>query len=60
MAFSHDGSILVLVWSRQLVRLVDPTSGQELATLTAPDPQPISRICFSPDDSQLAVAPRTS
>jgi WD40 repeat protein len=56
MAFSRDGTVLALAWSRQLVRLVDTTSGQELATLTAPDHQPISRICFSPDDSQLAVA----
>jgi WD40 repeat protein len=55
MAFSRDGTILALAWSRHLLRLVDPASGQELATLTAPDPQPISHIGFSPDDGQLAV-----
>ncbi len=56
LAFTSDGKMMALTWSRQLVRLVDTATGQVLATLTSPDPQPISRLCFSPDDQQLAVA----
>jgi WD40 repeat protein/tRNA A-37 threonylcarbamoyl transferase component Bud32 len=56
MAFTSDGKVLALAWSRHLVRLVDAASGQELATLTSPDPQPITQIRFSPDEQQLAVA----
>jgi WD40 repeat protein len=56
LAFTSDGRILALAWSRQLIRLVDSASGHELVTLTSPDPQPLTRLCFSPDDQQLAAA----
>jgi WD40 repeat protein len=35
---------------------VDASTGKELATLTNPDPHRITKLCFSPDDGQLAVA----
>jgi WD40 repeat protein len=56
MAFTRDGKVLAVAWSRDLVRLVDASNGQELATLTSPDPHRITKLCFSPDDDQLAVA----
>ena len=41
----------------QLVLLVDPDSGRELATLEPPpeSPQDVGRLAFSPDGSRLAV-----
>jgi WD40 repeat protein len=56
MAFTRDGKVLAIAWLRDLVRLVDVSNGKELATLTSPDPKPITKICFSPDEKQLAVA----
>ncbi len=56
MAFSRDGEVLAITSSKQCVRLVNTTTGAELATLTAPDPQPITCLCFSPDGERLAVA----
>jgi WD40 repeat protein len=56
MAFTRDGKVLAVAWSRDLVRLVDASNGQELGTLTNPDPQRITKLCFSPDEDQLAVA----
>ena len=56
MAFTRDSKVVALAWSQDLVRLVDTSNGQELATLTSPDPQPITKLCFSPNEDQLAVA----
>jgi WD40 repeat protein len=56
MAFTRDGKVLAAAWSRDLVRLYDGSNGQELATLTSPDPHRITKLCFSPDEDQLAVA----
>jgi serine/threonine protein kinase/WD40 repeat protein/tetratricopeptide (TPR) repeat protein len=57
MAFSPDGTLLALATARG-VRLVDPDTGQEIATLTPP-PESSQRtdwMCFSPDGGQLAVS----
>jgi serine/threonine protein kinase/WD40 repeat protein len=56
MAFTRDGKVLAIAWSRDQVRLVNAADGEELATLTSPDPRPITKICFRPDENQLAVA----
>jgi tetratricopeptide (TPR) repeat protein len=56
VAFSRDGRLLAILPTPQEVRLVDPDTGRELATLTAPDRHVISWLCFSPDGSQLAAA----
>src|SRR5262249_25643209 len=42
MAFTHDNKMLAIVPSRGQVRLLDPATDRELATLEAPDPQMIS------------------
>jgi serine/threonine protein kinase/WD40 repeat protein len=55
IAFSPDCTTLAIAYDAQVVRLVNPDSGQELATLAAPDSQrPVYKLCFSPDGSQLA------
>jgi WD40 repeat protein len=56
VAFTRDGKIAAIATSRRRVQLIDPSRGQELATLEAPDPQPVGALCFSPDGSRLAVA----
>jgi serine/threonine protein kinase/WD40 repeat protein len=54
-AFSPDGTMLALAYAARVVRLVEPRSGRELATLAAPNsPQGAMKLCFSPDGSHLA------
>jgi eukaryotic-like serine/threonine-protein kinase len=60
MAFASDGKMLALCHTWKTIRLVQPESGQELATLEAPDPWNISHLSFSADASLLAVAGGTS
>jgi WD40 repeat protein len=56
MAFSRDGKVLAVAYSSRLVRLVEPSSGLELATLNAPHPLGIAWLGFSPDGTHLAAA----
>jgi WD40 repeat protein len=56
MAFSADGRTLAIALSNKLARLIDAATGRVLADLTAPDPLPISWMCFCPDAGRLAVA----
>jgi WD40 repeat protein len=55
LAFARNSPLLGLTVAPQTVRLVHPTTGRELATLTAPDLHVINSLCFSPDGSQLAA-----
>ena len=56
-AFSQGGRMLALGRSRQHVQLIDMATGQELATLSAPDVAfPIAgHLRFSPDGGRLAA-----
>jgi WD40 repeat protein len=56
LAFSRDGSLLAITNTPYTVQLVDPLSGQELATLTAADRHVIQGLCFNDDGSQLAAS----
>ena len=56
LTFSPDGKMLAIARTRQLVQLIDPASGHELASLTAPKPQTVSWLRFNPRGDQLAVA----
>lgn len=56
LAFSPDGCLLALARSPQRIQLVDPATGREIATLSAPGPSAITSLCFSPDGSRLGVA----
>ena len=56
-AFTHDGSILTVGGdSPSRVWLIDPVTGNELATLTPPGNSNIEGLAFSPNDQILAVA----
>ncbi len=59
VAFTRDDRLAAISWSRQSLRLIDPLSGHELATVEMPDPQVILWSSFSPDGSQLLVSGRT-
>src|SRR5262249_10767438 len=56
MAFSPDGAMLALTDPQTVVRLMDPRTGQELASLEVEKASEISSLAFSPDGTQLAVA----
>jgi serine/threonine protein kinase/WD40 repeat protein/tetratricopeptide (TPR) repeat protein len=53
-AFAPDGIVLAIAYESRVVRLVDARTGQELATLPAPDLPAVDRLCFSSDGSVLA------
>jgi WD40 repeat protein len=55
-AFTAEGHTLAIAPTRRLVRLVESSTGRTLADLTAPDPLPITCLCFSPTDRYLVVA----
>jgi WD40 repeat protein len=38
------------------VRLINPETGQSIATLESPIPNRLGELCFSPDGAHLAVA----
>lgn len=55
IAFSSDGSLVAVAWTRTLVRLVSPHSGAILATLEAPNPDHIAELGLNADGSLLFV-----
>jgi WD40 repeat protein len=56
LAFARDGSLLALTPTPYTVRLVEPATGRELATLTPPDRHAITWLSLSADGGQLAAA----
>jgi len=58
-AFTRDGKMLAVGISHTAVRLINPATGREFATLEAPDPEPLSCLCFTPDGSRLVAACET-
>jgi WD40 repeat protein len=59
MAFTPRGDLLAVAPSMQIIHLVNPGTGQHLATLEAPDPHPVSWLCFGPHEVWLAAANST-
>lgn len=57
--FSPDGKVLAIGYSSRVVRLVVPSSGQELATLANADGLDPYSMAFSADGSELAVGSNT-
>ncbi|HKX62506.1 MAG TPA: WD40 repeat domain-containing serine/threonine protein kinase, partial [Verrucomicrobiae bacterium] len=55
IAFSPDGRLLAVAANRREIKLLHPQTGDELATLTAPDPQNLARLVFSPDSARLVA-----
>jgi WD40 repeat protein len=56
LAFARDGGLLAIAHTLTDVQLVDPTTGQALATLHAPDPRQVAWLGLSHDGGRLAVA----
>ncbi|MEO8426937.1 MAG: histidine kinase dimerization/phospho-acceptor domain-containing protein, partial [Verrucomicrobiota bacterium] len=54
--FARDGSMLALSQPLGEVLLIDPHTGQEIATLIGPEPETISAMAFSHDGGRLAAA----
>jgi eukaryotic-like serine/threonine-protein kinase len=52
--FAPDGILLAIAHEGRVLRLVDARTGQELATLPAPDLSGVDRVQFNPDGSRLA------
>jgi WD40 repeat protein len=55
LAFRCDGRLLAIAPNNRHIRLVDPDTGAELATLTSPNSQPYAHLCFCGDGSRLAA-----
>jgi WD40 repeat protein len=56
VAFSSDVRLLAVAANRHAIKLLHPQTGEEYATLTAPDPQNLTRLSFSADGQRLAAA----
>jgi WD40 repeat protein len=60
MAFSPDGRMMACTPEPLVVKLLDPTNGAELATLTPPTPVRAEDLCFSLDGTKLVVSTGTA
>ena len=56
IAFTPDGKMLAITTNGTSIHLLDTTTFEELAVLTAPNLAPLTWFCFSPDGAQLAAA----
>jgi WD40 repeat protein/Tfp pilus assembly protein PilF len=55
VAFTRDARIAALAHSSRSIQLLDTHNWRVLATVSAPDPEELSSLCFSPDGSRLAA-----
>jgi WD40 repeat protein len=55
IAFTPDGSVVALERTRRVVRLIEVTTGRDLARLEAADVPLCTPLCFSQDGSLLAT-----
>jgi len=58
MAFTPDGRLLAVAWTRRVIQLVDTATCESLATLEPPDPgaEGIYSMCFNGEGSTLVAA----
>jgi len=56
IAFSPDARMLAVAINRYSVRLLQTSTGRELATLESPESLDVFRACFNADGTRLAVA----
>ena len=55
IAFSPDSRVMAIAFARHTVRLVEPATGLELATLRPPGQLDVGDLVFSADGSRLAI-----
>ena len=55
MTFSRDGRLLAVSLDRQRVQVVDVGTGRPLATLEAPEADPLTELGFAPDGDTLVA-----
>jgi WD40 repeat protein len=55
LAFAPDGRLMAIAADPREVRLIEPDTAAEIATLSAPEPEALTMLCFSPDGSLLAA-----
>src|SRR5262249_34954077 len=55
VSFTRDVRMVALADSLRMSRLLDPADWRECATVSAPDSEELTSLCFSPDGDQLAV-----
>jgi WD40 repeat protein len=60
LAFAPDSRVAALLISRTALRLIDTRTGQELATLEAPEPVNIKTFTFSKDGTMIAASTETA
>jgi len=60
VTLTADGSLGAMTLSGETIRLFDPATGREIATLEAPNPNTISWLQFSPDGARLGVTTQTA
>jgi serine/threonine protein kinase/WD40 repeat protein len=53
VAFTGDGSLVAVAWSRSLIRLLDTRDGSVVATLEAPSIDHLAEMGFSPEGAYL-------
>ncbi|MCZ6640052.1 MAG: hypothetical protein O7F71_00625, partial [Gammaproteobacteria bacterium] len=56
VAFTNDAKMVAVAWSDSVVKLIETSTGRELAKLEPAHHQPITWMCFTPDATKLAVA----
>jgi WD40 repeat protein len=56
IAFAPDGTMAAIAATSHLIRLVDPGTGREFASLEGYDSQAVGNMAFSPDGTQLAMS----
>src|SRR5205823_1830185 len=60
LSFTADGSMLAIAEGRASVRLVDPDTGRDWATLEAPVTSEIARLRFNGNGTQLAAMTKST
>src|SRR5262249_49476981 len=56
MAISPDNKVMAITYARNLVQLVNLTTGELLATLQSPSNHEVGWLAFHPDGTKLAVS----
>jgi serine/threonine protein kinase/WD40 repeat protein/Flp pilus assembly protein TadD len=54
-AFTRDARMVAVAYSARSIQLLDTAEWRERATISAPDSEVLSWLCFSPDGGQLAA-----